>query len=902
MSGQVNLFFCQLLPDTCSLPGLMRHAFPSRRPSRKLPLVSLRVLSVGSSQSLVSLRVLSVGSSQSLVSLRALSVGSSQSLVSLRASSVGLFRKQSLGSSLALSVGPSPKLSRASFLGPSRKSSLGLFPKLSGVLFPGLLCKSFFDRNRGGAGVKKGGKDSGKDLGKDFNKGSGKDRENDVPLGLFRLCGIFFFFFLPVALLVWLLACVFSRARASSFLGKWRLFAWAGAGLCVLLLFPRLILLCWEDYGAVLWQAVQRGRHATTEVEQQVEQYKGRLFEVRDAWQQHWWGFLFGQAPFGIVAGLWAGAAWEWRALRRRGGSGAHAAADVGPGAKAAAFSSVSGGRLSGASGVPGSLAPVPPAGPGPARRVHTAFARRSFDRRVVQGKVMLGFGAGGERIGLETADLCAGVLVTGAPGSGKTETLLRICQQVTLQADPWAVIVVDMGGSPDAVQRFRGIAAAAGRDFVSWSLDGPAIYNPLDDRVRCRGTDEIVDFLLACVCWSNKQAEAQASAYLLELVPLLRAAGIPLTLRAVSDYCCLESFAALLEFVETREGGRHLARVREGRAFLEDFSAGNRTRDLDGLRVLRTSLGALGRGNNGYWFGETSPPRLDLFATMCLRGMAVFSLNASLAPSAALAMGRAIIADLSAQCGAMLRLPVADRPPVLLVFDDCAAFTGGSLAHLLVRTRESRMGAVLSLRDLDEARAVDAVSADRFVASTGVKIMHGQRAPAAALQCVEMVGAGLWGEGASSSLLVGQDGTTASLLTGSALWQLPVGQGVLSGLRGDAASVAVMPVQKRPPQKRFTRFSQSSATLLQVLQTRRAFPVRFGINNCSAQGEKPKTLSFSNTAYSFQEKVRKLIKSIFPRRQNFSHEYEEKKVEKKGQAHSRGKWVKDMPNRGDRT
>jgi Type IV secretion-system coupling protein DNA-binding domain len=54
-------------------------------------------------------------------------------------------------------------------------------------------------------------------------------------------------------------------------------------------------------------------------------------------------------------------------------------------------------------------------------------------------------------------------VLVIGSPGSGKTETLLRLAHGVATSSD-WCVFVIDAKGDPHTQQRFAGLMRQAGR------------------------------------------------------------------------------------------------------------------------------------------------------------------------------------------------------------------------------------------------------------------------------------------------------------------------------------------------------------------------------------------------------------------------------------------------------
>jgi len=80
---------------------------------------------------------------------------------------------------------------------------------------------------------------------------------------------------------------------------------------------------------------------------------------------------------------------------------------------------------------------------------------------RHVEGDRLLPTSRG--RVTMPLARLEKTVLVIGAPGSGKTETVLRLAQGVATSSD-WCVFVIDAKGDPHTQQRFAGLMRHAGR------------------------------------------------------------------------------------------------------------------------------------------------------------------------------------------------------------------------------------------------------------------------------------------------------------------------------------------------------------------------------------------------------------------------------------------------------
>ncbi len=90
-------------------------------------------------------------------------------------------------------------------------------------------------------------------------------------------------------------------------------------------------------------------------------------------------------------------------------------------------------------------------------------------------------------RVTMPLARLMRTLLVIGAPGSGKTETLLRLALGVAGQTD-WSVFMLDAKGDPHTQQRFAALMARAGRTprlfpteaYDGWRGDGREIANRL--------------------------------------------------------------------------------------------------------------------------------------------------------------------------------------------------------------------------------------------------------------------------------------------------------------------------------------------------------------------------------------------------------------------------------------
>ncbi len=106
-------------------------------------------------------------------------------------------------------------------------------------------------------------------------------------------------------------------------------------------------------------------------------------------------------------------------------------------------------------------------------------------------GSLFLGYQLGGEpllplvrgRAYLPLERLGHHLLVAGATGSGKTETVLRLVASLAHASD-WRIIFIDGKGDRENAARFAGLVSAAGREvwhfpseaYDGWRGDGPAI------------------------------------------------------------------------------------------------------------------------------------------------------------------------------------------------------------------------------------------------------------------------------------------------------------------------------------------------------------------------------------------------------------------------------------------
>ena len=108
----------------------------------------------------------------------------------------------------------------------------------------------------------------------------------------------------------------------------------------------------------------------------------------------------------------------------------------------------------------------------------------------------------------LSDQQLSAHGLILGASGAGKSTTLLRILTDHVARNRP--VIAIDMKGSPSFAGELERAAAAAGRPFALWSIDGPTHWNPLSHG----NPTELKDRLIATERFSEPHYKRAAERY----------------------------------------------------------------------------------------------------------------------------------------------------------------------------------------------------------------------------------------------------------------------------------------------------------------------------------------------------------------------------------------------------
>jgi conjugal transfer pilus assembly protein TraD len=297
------------------------------------------------------------------------------------------------------------------------------------------------------------------------------------------------------------------------------------------------------------------------------------------------------------------------------------------------------------------------------------------FDERGAAARIPFG-AAGGSH-----------TLVVGATGSGKTVTQCWIAVRA-IDAGCGAVVIDPKG---DGLLREQLILAAAraGRDFIEWTPDGGATYNPYG-----HGSDgEIADKALAAEHYSEPHYQRQAQRYLGHAVRAMRVAGV-----AVTPATLLEHLDPLRLEVLARGLPEQDARTLCG--YLDSLTP-RQARDLAGTR---DRLAILAESDLGRWLDPALEGSRPFELLEAVRGGAVvmFRLDADRRPLLAQMLAAAIVQDLLTISAELQAAPVA----TIVAIDEFSALASERVARLLGRARSAGLSCVLATQELFDLRA----------------------------------------------------------------------------------------------------------------------------------------------------------------------------------------------------
>jgi TraM recognition site of TraD and TraG/Helicase HerA, central domain len=318
--------------------------------------------------------------------------------------------------------------------------------------------------------------------------------------------------------------------------------------------------------------------------------------------------------------------------------------------------------------------------------------------------------------------------LVAGATGSGKTYTQTWILTRAIARG--FSAIVVDPKGDASMLGRVRSAASDAGKPFLLWTPDGPAVYNPYG----WGGETEIADRALAGERFTEPHYQRQAQRYLGHAVRALRATG-----RGVS-------LAALVQALDPGELELLARELSPGSAkavhsYLDSLTARGRG-DLSGVR---DRLAILAESDVGRWLDPDTSGAESFALLDAIRGGAVayFSLRTDSRPLLGQMLGSAIVGDLRAAVSALQARPAR----CVVAIDEFSAIAAEHVAGLFARARSAGVNLLLGAQELSDLRLPGRETLqDQVLGNLTSVIAHRQAVPASAELIARLSGTrGAW-------------------------------------------------------------------------------------------------------------------------------------------------------------
>jgi conjugal transfer pilus assembly protein TraD len=329
-----------------------------------------------------------------------------------------------------------------------------------------------------------------------------------------------------------------------------------------------------------------------------------------------------------------------------------------------------------------------------------------------------------GRSVVLTDQQLSAHGLILGASGAGKSTTLLAIlCDQVR-RGRP--VVAIDMKGSPAFAGQLADAAAAAGRPFRLWTLDGPTCWNPLAHG----NATELKDKLIATERFTEPHYQRAAERYVQTVMQVLE--------HVHPDRApVLEEVVALME---PRRLARLLRDVRGPLAErVQDYVASLSHDQLSAVRGLGTRLAIVSESQTGRFLRDAGAETIDLRHALDGPEVVAFSLNSSTYGRLAAQVGTLAVQDLVTAAGHRLTEPGAAQ--AMIGIDEFSALESDNVLALLARGRESGVPVLLATQELADLDRAGRGFRDQVAGVTAVKIAHRQDVPSSARMLAAMAG-----------------------------------------------------------------------------------------------------------------------------------------------------------------
>ncbi|HUK70463.1 MAG TPA: hypothetical protein VLW50_17175 [Streptosporangiaceae bacterium] len=377
-----------------------------------------------------------------------------------------------------------------------------------------------------------------------------------------------------------------------------------------------------------------------------------------------------------------------------------------------------------------------------------TVIRRWYVTRAVSAGAVVTRDGAclgiaapSGGRAALSWTEITAGVLCTGASGSGTTSTSFQLVHAAIRRRKP--VIAVDLSGSRQLAEWFAIVCGATGAPLQVFSATGPACYEPF----RRGDPGRRAALVMGMIDWAGTadQYRRSCGAYLNDLFAVLDATpGDPRT-------PLLDELAHLLNPAALRARAQHVPRFLPQRdALIErvEVSASLFEADPQAMAAPAGQLTQLRSSGLGRWLGPPPPNAagrlvrapaslVDLGMAVRQRGVVLFSLAGEGPGRSAAAVASLVAQDVIAVCAELRRIGVEGDG--LVWFEQCGDIPARVLTELISRGTTAGLAAVLTTTSAQAAdklagkvnavvlhRMTDPVMAERFARITGDKLVPG--------------------------------------------------------------------------------------------------------------------------------------------------------------------------------
>jgi hypothetical protein len=359
--------------------------------------------------------------------------------------------------------------------------------------------------------------------------------------------------------------------------------------------------------------------------------------------------------------------------------------------------------------------------------RLARVLARRGQGSAGRSSAIVLGGDQRRRPVLVTDRELSAHGLILGASGAGKSTTLLRILTEQIARRRP--VVAIDMKGSPAFARVLRDAAAAAGRPFTCWSIDGAAHWNPLQHG----NATELKDKLLATERFTEPHYKRAAERYVQVVLGVLAAAHP-------------DRRPVLAEVVELMDPRRLPSALRgldpEFRARVQDYLVGLTPDQLSAARGLQTRLAVLTESHTAPYLAPNADGNvIDL--RQALRGpeVVLFSLNSSRYAGLAAQLGTLVVQDLVAASGDRLSDVHRTGAGALIGIDEFSGLGADHVIALLSRARESGMSALVATQEMSDLNRAAPGLRDQVVGVTAFKIIHRQEVPESARMIAQMIG-----------------------------------------------------------------------------------------------------------------------------------------------------------------